>query len=112
MTKQAAIALQGHIAMEAMEASRKQELEFLDVVSQISSELELSSLLSRIVSTITTMLDAERSSLFINDEKTNELYTEVGEGLGKNVIRFPNHIGIAGNVFTSGEILNIPHSLC
>ena len=109
MTKQAAIALQGHIAMEAMEASRKQELEFLDVVSQISSELELSSLLSRIVSTITTMLDAERSSLFINDEKTNELYTEVGEGLGKNVIRFPNHIGIAGNVFTSGEILNIPH---
>ncbi|MBT7377908.1 MAG: GAF domain-containing protein [Candidatus Marinimicrobia bacterium] len=109
MTKQAAIALQSHIALEAMEASRKQELEFLDVVSQISSELELSSLLSRIVSTITTMLDAERSSLFINDEKTSELYTEVGEGLGKNVIRFPNHLGIAGTVFTSGEILNIPH---
>lgn len=109
MTKQAAIALQSHIALEAMEASRKQELEFLDVVSQISSELELSSLLSRIVSTITTMLDAERSSLFINDEKTNELFTEVGEGLGKNVIRFPNHLGIAGTVFTSGEILNIPH---
>ena len=109
MTKQAAIALQSHIALEAMEASRKQELEFLDVVSQISSELELSSLLSRIVSTITTMLDAERSSLFINDEKTNELFTEVGEGLGKNVIRFPNHLGIAGTVFTAGEILNIPH---
>ena len=109
MTKQAAIALQSHIALEAMEASRKQELEFLDVVSQISSELELSSLLSRIVSTITTMLDAERSSLFINDEKTNELFTEVGEGLGKNVIRFPNHLGIAGTVFTSGKILNIPH---
>ena len=35
MTKQAAIALQGHIAMEDMEASRKQELEFLDVVSDI-----------------------------------------------------------------------------
>nr|MCS5625731.1 GAF domain-containing protein [Candidatus Neomarinimicrobiota bacterium] len=109
MTKQAAIALQSHIALEAMEASRKQELEFLDVVSQISSELELSSLLNRIVSTITTMLDAERSSLFINDEKTNELYTEVGEGLGKDVIRFPNHLGIAGTVFSSGEILNIPH---
>ncbi len=109
MTRQAAIALQSHMALESMEAARKQELEFLDVVSQISSELELSSLLSRIVSTITTMLDAERSSLFINDEKTNELYTEVGEGLGKNVIRFPNHLGIAGTVFTSGEILNIPH---
>ena len=110
MTKQAAIALQGHIAMENMEASRKQEKEFLELISQISSELELSSLLGRIVSTITSMLDAERSSLFINDDKTNELYTEVGEGLGKNVIRFPNHMGIAGTVFTTGEILNIPHA--
>jgi len=109
MTKQAAIAIQSHISMEEMDAARKQELEFLDVVSQISSELELSSLLNKIVSTITSMLDAERSSLFINDEKLNELYTEVGEGLGKNVIRFPNHMGIAGEVFTHGKILNIPH---
>ena len=52
------------------------------------------------------MLDCERATLFINDEKTNELYTEVGEGLDeKSVIRFPNHLGIAGTVFTSRENL-------
>jgi adenylate cyclase len=55
------------------------------------------------------MLDAERSSLFINDEKTNELFTMVGEGLSQE-LRFPNHMGIAGHVFTSGETVNIPHA--
>ena len=111
MTTQAAIAIQGNVIVEQVEAARKQELEFLDVVSQISSEIELSPLLQKIMSTITTMLDADRSTLFINDEKTNELYTEVGEGLGKkDPIRLPNTAGIAGAVFTSGEIMNIPYA--
>ena len=108
MTEQAAIAIQGNIIVEQIEAARKQELEFLDVVSQ---ELELTPLLQKIITTISTMLDCERATLFINDEKTNELYTEVGEGLDeKSVIRFPNHLGIAGTVFTSGKPVNIPHA--
>jgi len=111
MTEQAAIAIQGNIIVEQVEAARKQELEFLDVVSQVSSELELTPLLQKIISTISTMLDCERATLFINDEKTNELYTEVGEGLDeKSVIRFPNHLGIAGTVFTSAKPVNIPHA--
>ena len=110
MTKQAAIAIQGNIIVEQIEKSRKQELEFLDIVSQVSSELELGPLLERIIGTVTKMLNAERSTLFINDEKTNELYTEVAEGVGKTVIRFPNHLGIAGNVFSTGQALNIPHA--
>ena len=57
------------------------------------------------------MLDCERATLFINDEKTNELYTEVGEGLDeKSTIRIPNHLGISGAVFTSGKAVNIPHA--
>lgn len=111
MTEQAAIAIQGNIIVEQVEAARKQELEFLDVVSQVSSELELTPLLQKIISTISTMLDCERATLFINDDKTNELYTEVGEGLDeKSVIRFPNHLGIAGTVFTSAKSVNIPHA--
>ena len=82
----------------------------MDIVSQVSSELELGPLLERIIGTVTKMLNAERSTLFINDEKTSELYTEVAEGVGKSVIKFPNHIGIAGNVFTTGQSLNIPHA--
>ncbi len=56
------------------------------------------------------MLDAERSTLFINDEKAKQLYTEVGEGLGKTQIRLPNHVGIAGTVFTTAKTINIPHA--
>ena len=111
MTEQAAIAIQGNIIVEQIEAARKQELEFLDVVSQVSSELELTPLLQKIITTISTMLDCERATLFINDEKTNELYTEVGEGLDeKSTIRIPNHLGISGTVFTSGKAVNIPHA--
>ena len=111
MTEQAAIAIQGNIIVEQIEAARKQELEFLDVVSQVSSELEITPLLQKIITTISTMLDCERATLFINDEKTNELYTEVGEGLDeKSTIRIPNHLGISGTVFTSGKAVNIPHA--
>lgn len=110
MTDQAAFALQGNLVIEQMKETRRQEMEFLDVVSQVSSELKLGPLLQKIIKTITKMLDAERSTLFINDEKTNELYTEVGEGLGVTQIRLPNHLGIAGSVFTTGESINIPHA--
>ena len=48
---------QDEIIIEEIEASRKQELEFLDVVSQVSSELELTPLLQKIITTISTMLD-------------------------------------------------------
>jgi len=56
------------------------------------------------------MLNAERSTLFMNDEQTNELWSEVGAGDTKTEIRFPNHLGIAGAVFTSGESVNIPYA--
>ncbi len=110
MVEQAAIAFESHRTVESIEHSRQQELEFLNVVSEISSELKLGPLLKKIISTITRMLDAERSTLFINDEKTNELFTMVGEGLGATQIRLPNHLGIAGAVFTSRETVNIPYA--
>ena len=59
---------------------------------------------------MSTMLNADRATLFINDDKTNELYTHVGEGLETTDIRFPNHLGIAGSVFTTGIPINISHA--
>jgi adenylate cyclase len=58
----------------------------------------------------TRMLGAERSTLFLNDKKTNQLWSQVGQGLGAMQIRLPNHLGIAGTVFTSGMTVNIPHA--
>ncbi|MGE5505307.1 MAG: GAF domain-containing protein [Actinomycetota bacterium] len=107
---QAAFALESMRMVETIDRERRQELEFLNVVSEISSDLKLGPLIQKIIGTITHMLDAERSTLFINDEKTNELFTMVGEGLGATQIRLPNHVGIAGTVFTTRETVNIPYA--
>jgi len=79
-------------------------------VADVTSEIDLGSLLRKVMGEATKMLQADRSTLFLNDEKTNELWSLVGEGIGVTQIRFPNHLGIAGAVFTSGVSVNIPHA--
>ncbi len=110
MTMQATVALQSSQFIERMKKSREKEMEFLDVVADVTSEIDLGSLLRKVMGEATKMLQAERSTLFLNDEKTNELWSQVGEGLGVTQIRLPNHLGIAGAVFTSGHTVNIPHA--
>ena len=58
----------------------------------------------------TDMLSCERATVFLNDEKTDELFSMVGAGLGAFEIRLPNNAGISGAVFQSGENVNIPHA--
>lgn len=110
MTSQAAVALQSTQHVERMQKARVEEMEFLDMVADITSEIKLDSLLSRVMAEATRILKADRSTLFLNDEKTNELWSQVGAGLDSIEIRLPNHLGIAGNVFTSGRTINIPHA--
>ena len=110
LVRQAAIALESRRTAEEIEEDRLQQLELLKVVSEVSSEIKLGPLLQKLIGTVTRMLNAERSTLFLNDEKTGELYTEIGEGLGATQIRFPNNVGIAGTCFTSAQSVNIPHA--
>jgi len=110
MTAQAAVILQSTQLVERMQKSHTQEMEFVDVVSGLISEIDLGALLQKVMSEATRMLNCDRSTLFLNDEKTQELFSQVGEGLGATQIRFPNHLGIAGTVFTSGKTVNIPHA--
>jgi adenylate cyclase len=110
MTTQGAIALQTAQYIERMNAIRRQELDFLDMVSEMTADIKIGSLLQRVMGEATRMLDAERSTLFLNDEKTNELWSEVGMGLEATQIRLPNHTGIAGAVYTTGKAINIPYA--
>ncbi|MDR3442410.1 MAG: GAF domain-containing protein [Legionella sp.] len=110
LTEHAALAIQNKMAIEQIEVSHKKDLSFLETISNVSSEINLSLLLEKIIATVTMALDAERATLFINDEKHSQLFTEAGVGLEKKEIRFPNHMGIAGSTFTSGQIVNIPHA--
>lgn len=110
MISQGVLALQSAQFIERMKLRHKQEMEFVDVVSDVTADIKLSSLLQRVMSEATRMLNAERSTLFLNDEKSGELWSEVGQGLESMQIRLPNHLGIAGAVFTSGKSINIPYA--
>jgi adenylate cyclase len=109
ITAQCAITLESLQLIERMEKSRARESAFMNVVSDITSELELPKLLSKVMSEATRLLTAERSTLFLNDSKKNELFSFVGGGLDQQ-IRLPNSAGIAGAVFTSGQSINIPYA--
>ncbi len=110
MTSQGTLALQSAQFIERMQAIRRQEMEFIDVVSEVTADIKLGSLLQKVMGEATRLLNAERSTLFLNDEKTSELWSEVGQGLESVQIRLPNHLGIAGAVFTSGKAINIPYA--
>jgi adenylate cyclase len=110
MTTQAAIALQSTLFVERMKQFRRKEMEFFNVVSEMTAEIDLGALLQKVMSEATRMLNAERATLFLSDEKTNELFSKVGLGLAATEIRLPNHLGIAGAVFTSRETVNIPYA--
>jgi adenylate cyclase len=107
---QALPALRSSQAVERMHKARAQELAFLDIVADITSQIDLDQLLQRVMTEATRMLGAERSTLFLHDDKTGELFSRVAMGPKIGEIRFPDHAGIAGNVFTTGKTVNIPHA--
>jgi adenylate cyclase len=103
----AAIVLQSTQDVERMKALHEQEREFTQVVAEIVAELDLKKILKKVMAQATKMINCDRTTLFLNDERTNELFSRVGEGIGFE-IRLPNTAGIAGAVFTSGKTVNIP----
>ena len=79
----------------------------LDVNISISSEMQLEALLTKIVTVTTKVVHAERSSLFLYDERTDELASVVAEGVDAKEIRFPAKAGLAGWCFTHGEAVSL-----
>ena len=107
---QAAVSIQNAQNSENFEKKRAKEMEFISIVSDVTAEIDLGSLLQRVMEEATRMLNADRATLFLNDEKTNELFSRVAMGEGIGEIRLPNTAGIAGSVFTSGKSMNIPYA--
>ncbi len=108
ITAQAASALLNAQLHEQVMRAREEENLLLEVTTALSSELRLLPLLGKIMETTKDLLNADRCTLFMHDEKTGELWSQVAQGLESREIRFPAHLGIAGSVFTSGETINIP----
>ena len=95
---------------ELYEKKRAKEIEFMNIVSDVTAEIDLNKLLKKVMEEVARMLDADRATLFLNDIKSGELFSRAAMGEGVGEIRLPNDAGIAGSVFTSGKTINIPHA--
>jgi sigma-B regulation protein RsbU (phosphoserine phosphatase) len=85
------------------------KLSFLVEASKaLGSTLDLGELLGRILDVAKTQADGERGTLFLVDEKAEEIWSLIAHGMEKQEIRLPLGRGIAGHVAKTGETLMIP----
>jgi CheY-like chemotaxis protein len=80
----------------------------IKVFQELGNFNVLEDLLGFIIRSVTRILDADRSTLFLLDHRTQELYSTIAEGMGGKEIRFPVGIGIAGSVAQTRETVLIP----
>ena len=95
LTSQAAAALENAQLYERVEKARREEAQLLEVTSAIASELQIETLLGKVISATTYMLEADRSTLFMHDADTGQLWSRIAEGLSVKEIRFPATAGSA-----------------
>ena len=78
----------------------------LEVSRQLAVTSDLIPLLELMCRSATSMLQAERASVFVHDAQTETLWTKVA--LGTKEIRVPSSAGLVGEVFQTKTMLNIP----
>ena len=81
--------------------------QLLEVNTAITSDLQLGSLLERIVGVTSKILHADRSSLFLKDRANPVLASLVAQGVEGGPIRFDIGRGLAGYAYATGETVNI-----
>src|SRR5256885_4283920 len=104
---QIAIALRNAQQMEQIEQRRRTSELLLDVMKAFSSELSVDQLLRRIMERTSAVLQADRSTLFLVDRRTRQIWSKVAQGDKLAEIRVPIGRGIAGTVAATGETINI-----
>ena len=77
----------------------------------ITSEMDLDALFKLIMVQTNQLMNTERCSVFMHDSKNEQLWSLVSTDLGKNEIRFPANLGVAGWVFQHKAplIINNPY---
>lgn len=108
-----AFAYQTAIAVENFRLYRKLVKEHermsivYDVINSVAHTLDLDNLFVEIVNKVSQALNAERSSLFLIDEDTGELWSKVAQESEITEIRFSRSVGLAGYVAKTGDLLNV-----
>ena len=84
----------------------KEHLSLSNLSRMINAERDLNVLLDFLVNESANLVDADRATLFLFDEKTNQLWSHLALGTSE-IIRFDANLGIAGESLSTGKIINI-----
>ena len=82
----------------------------INISNLLGKEHNLEKLLNLIIEEVTKILDAERSTLFLYDKNTKELWSYVTKKLEIKEIRLTLGKGIVGYVGQTGKLLNIKNA--
>ncbi len=94
-------------AEKKMTGLRTAELEqILEVTRKLAAPFDLTTMLSEVVDSARTVLQADRGTVFLYDKEADELEMKVGTDM--ETIRFPATQGIAGQCVQTREIINVP----
>ncbi|MEM7292565.1 MAG: GAF domain-containing protein [Pseudomonadota bacterium] len=104
---QAAVAVENFNLYEKMMLGYRRVAVMLDISTAINRKLDFPDLIQEIVANTALILQCDRSSFFVLDEKAGELWSMEGQGVDSREIRVPITKGLAGAVASTGETLNI-----
>lgn len=80
--------------------------QILEVTRKLAAPFDLDTMLGEVVNAAREILKADRGTVFLYDEKNDELVVRVGTGLEK--IRIPADKGIVGQSAKTRKIINVP----
>ncbi|PKK88570.1 MAG: adenylate/guanylate cyclase domain-containing protein [Candidatus Wallbacteria bacterium HGW-Wallbacteria-1] len=80
---------------------------FFEISQKLNDSLSLDTVLQRVMEVTNEAMNTERSTIFLHDRDTSELFSRVAIGELAHEIRIPRAAGIAGSVFMSGEAIII-----
>jgi len=98
-----------HMKLKILESLNQRAVNLamlMDSARSIMAEMSLDNLLGLIMESVTRVMDADRSTLFLVDPEKKEIWSRVAQGSSE--IRIPLGEGIAGHVALSGDTINIP----
>jgi len=106
-TYQTGIAVENFQLYKRVMSNHEKMSILLDITTSIAQTLDLDSLIFTVVEKISKILNADRTSLFMVDKETGELWSKVAQGVEVSEIRFPKSVGLAGFAVDMRQVLNI-----
>ena len=92
--------------LQSLNETKRQLAAMREVAQAMGANVELSTLLPAIIGSVVHLVNSDRASLFLIDDKTGELWSRVQMGYGE-VIRLPPGSGCVGAVAVSRRPLRL-----